>query len=219
VIVVVGQPLHRVSTEGDAVDGLAARIALASVARGRSVQLVGKVGEDTEGNAIVLALTRGGVGHSALLRDAGASTPTVTPPVADGESVDDRTAIAPHREPAVPLNLTRLEPADVDLALRYLTEFAVLVLAEPGTSDMVRVVTDASTYAGAGLIVLVPAGEPEPHGLPPDAIVFEAPDEDPDGVFASMVGSFAAALDNGGDPVEAFRSSIQADGWTSSPSD
>jgi hypothetical protein len=66
---------------------------------------------------------------------------------------------------------------------------------------------------------VVPAGEPEPHGLPPDAIVFEAPDEDPDGVFASMVGSFAADLDGGGEAAEAFRSSIQADGWTVSPGD
>ena len=57
---------------------------------------------------------------------------------------------------------------------------------------------------------------PVPDDLPRDAIVFEAPDEDPDGVFAEMVGAFAAALDDGADPAVAFRSTVEAEGWTPS---
>jgi hypothetical protein len=44
----------------------------------------------------------------------------------------------------------------------------------------------------------------------------EAPDEDPDGVFAETVGAFAAALDDGDDPAVAFRSTVRAEGWTPS---
>ena len=43
-------------------------------------------------------------------------------------------------------------------------------------------------------------GSAVPDGLPADAVVFEAPDDDPDGVFADLVGSFAAALDDGVEP-------------------
>jgi hypothetical protein len=67
--------------------------------------------------------------------------------------------------------------------------------------------------------VVLPAGAPVPDGLPPDAIVFEAPDEDPDGVFAAMVGSFAAALDDGDDPGAAFNATVQAAGWTPAQAD
>jgi len=52
-----------------------------------------------------------------------------------------------------------------------------------------------------------------------DAIVFEAPDTDPDGVFAAMVGSFAAALDDGNEPAAAFRATVEEAGWTPTPSD
>jgi hypothetical protein len=45
-------------------------------------------------------------------------------------------------------------------------------------------------------------------------VVLEAPASDPDGAFASLVGAFAAALDGGTEPGEAFRTSIVADGWT-----
>ena len=65
-----------------------------------------------------------------------------------------------------------------------------------------------------GLILVVAAGSTVPDGLPPEVVVFEAPDDDPDGVFADLVGSFAAALDDGADPGEAFRASVDSDGWT-----
>ena len=218
-IVVVGHPLARMAAGGPTADGLPARIALAAAAAGRSVQLVGKAGEDPEGDAVVLALAEGGVGHVALLRDAG--RPTLRVLVSDDLPVgavdgdpsehgsDDR-----HAEPAAE---SSLDAADVELALRYLTEYSVVVLADPAGADVLKVVADASGWVGARLILVVPPGQPIPEDLPADVIVFEAPDGDPDGAFASFVGTFAAALDEGDDPADAFRSSIEADGWAASP--
>jgi hypothetical protein len=226
VIVVVGQLYYRETEAGPDLDGLPARIALAAAAAGRPVQVVGKVGEDPAGDAVVLALARGGVGHVALLRDAGRGTPLTR--AADDEALvpDDE---APEASPAPattgaepagsPALVPALDAADVELALRYLTEFGVLVLAERCDPGVVRVASDAVAWAGASLIALVPAGETDPAGLPADAIVFEAPDDDPDGVFAATVGAFAAALDEGDDPASAFRASVETGGWTRAATD
>jgi hypothetical protein len=194
---------------------LPARIALAAAERGRSVQLVGKAGEDPEGDAVVLALAEGGVGHVALLRDAGRPTlraPAATTDAADATEtdIDEPAAVA---RPVVPATDASLDAGDVDLALRYLTDYAVVVLADPVDVDVFKVVADASSWVGARLILVVAAGQHLPEGVPTDAIVFEAPDGDPHGAFASFVGSFAAALDDGEDPGDAFRSTIEADGW------
>jgi hypothetical protein len=45
-------------------------------------------------------------------------------------------------------------------------------------------------------------------------VAFQAPAADPDGPFAALVGRFAADLDAGVEPGEAFRSSVATDGWT-----
>jgi hypothetical protein len=222
VIVVVGQPVYRPLEESLAVNGFPARAALAAATHGRAVQLVGKAGEDPAGDAVVLALARGGVGHVALLRDAGMSTPRV-PEVLGGDpdTPDDRGTTAAQAEasgePAT--HRQALDAADVDLALRYLTEFSVLVLGESADQEIVRVVAAAAGWADARLIVVLPAGGAIPDGLPPDAIVFEAPEVDPDGVFAGMVGAFAAALDDGSDPATAFQVSVAETGWEASVED
>lgn len=59
-IVVIGQPRLSTSPNGQVMDGLAARISLAAAGLGRSVQLVGKVGEDEAGDSVVQALAREG---------------------------------------------------------------------------------------------------------------------------------------------------------------
>ena len=64
------------------------------------------------------------------------------------------------------------------------------------------------------LILVVGAEAAMPDGLPDGAIVFEAPDDDPDGAFAGLVGHFAAAIDDGADPGTAFRGALADDGWT-----
>ena len=78
---------------------------------------------------------------------------------------------------------------------------------------------DAARWGEATLLLVVGPGMTVPDDLPPDAIVFEAPETDPDGVFAEFVGSFAAALDDGTEPGAAFRAAIVSDGWTEATKD
>ncbi len=132
-IVVIGAPIGRLADGVIRAGGMASRIALAAAATGQAVQLVGKTGDDATADGIVLDLGRGGVGHVALLRDA--ARPTPLEPVADvspesDPPADDTDVLVPPDDPTPVAGPTvvdgpTLEPADVDLGLRYLTEFEV----------------------------------------------------------------------------------------------
>ena len=217
-IVVIGQPVLDPGGPVPAATGSAARIALAAVAGGAPVQLIGKVGEDVAGEALVLALARGGVGHVALLRDATRSTPQLVRwPDADALEpdldADDAPPDAATIEPADPALRPGLDTGDVELGLRYLTEFRVIVAADALDETTLRVVAEASSYTGGTLIAVLPDGAPEPTGLPAGAIVLQAPADDAEGVFDRLVGELAAAIDAGADPQAAFRDLVAGEGW------
>ncbi len=214
-IVVIGAPIGRLHDDVLIAGGTASRVALAAAGLGRTVQLVGKTGDDPTADGVLLDLARGGVGHVALLRDSGRATPLeATPPdaVDEPESDDDPDPVAASAPSAPPG--PALEAADVELGLRYLTDFAVVVLAEPADPETIAVVAHAASWGGSRMILVVGAGQALPTGLPDDVVVFEAPTADPDGAFADLVGAFAASLDEGIEPGAAFRSSIASDGWT-----
>ncbi len=207
-IAVIGTPSGRLVNGVVFAAGSASRIALAAARAGRLVQVVGKTGDDPTADGLLLDLARGGVGHAALLRDPARATPLEAVPAPEDEDGDgdgdgddghevDGQATATGTDPGV-LDAPALDVGDVDLGLRYLTQIDVLVLAEPSQPEIVKVV---------------------PDDLPPDAIVFEAPETDPDGVFAEFVGSFAAALDDGTEPGAAFKAAIASDGWTEATKD
>src|SRR5437899_11957235 len=146
-IVVIGCPTGRLVDGAIAASGMSSRVALSAAGAGRAVQLVGRVGDDPTADAIVLDLARGGVGHVALLRDGTRATP-LEPPDLDGAEVDDADDEA---ELATPDPRTTdegpaLEAADVDLGLRYLTEFAVLVIADPVDRATTGVVAQAARW-------------------------------------------------------------------------
>jgi hypothetical protein len=113
---------------------------------------------------------------------------------------------------AVPAGLT-MEPADIELALRYLTGFDVLILADTVDADGTAVAVEAAAYAGARLVVVQQPGTAV-GDVGPDATVVQAPEADPDGAFAELIGSFVAALDRGEETAAAFRASVGAAGWT-----
>jgi sugar/nucleoside kinase (ribokinase family) len=196
--------------------GRGCAIALAATARGARVEVVGRAGDDPDGDALMLALARAGVGHAAVLRDPVRSTPVVVP--APDEA--DEAALSVHDRPpgpgAMPAPGPRLDPADVALALRYLDSYAVLVLADDVLRDAVTAAVEAAAFAGARLVVLVAPGEPVPLDLPPDATVLAAPDgvdAAETGAFEALVGAYAAALDRGATPEEAFSAATGDTGW------
>ena len=208
-IVVVGNPIARLSDAGDGLAGVPAQIAAAAVRAGATVQLVGKAGEDPAGNALMLALARAGIGHVALLRDPAHSTPVLAAGDEDPDASDqpiDVTVDEPAGGESVvtPADATerpQLEAADIELALRYLTDYTTIVVAEPVPEAALAIVADAASWAGATLmVVLGSAGQGA--AVPAAATVFEAPSVDPDGSFATMLGELAAAVDRG-TPIEA----------------
>ncbi|HEY5495717.1 MAG TPA: hypothetical protein VIK16_03590 [Candidatus Limnocylindrales bacterium] len=206
--------------------GFAGGIARAAAAARAEVQLIGKVGDDPAGDAVLLALARGGVGHIALLRDAGRATPIASPAALEGDPVDaepiaallaeaeaaDRRPISRGAGATRPATGLALEPADISLGLRYVREFRVLVAAEPLDEPSAAVVADAAAFADAALVVIAPRGQATSTALA-TAIVLEAPEVDPDGAFAALVGRFAAALDRGVDAADAFRAATVEGGW------
>jgi hypothetical protein len=227
VIVVVGQVAHAPSSAGGGrAAGLAAEIAAAAAGAGSSVELVARIGEDGAGEEVLLALARAGVGHLAVLRDPGRPTELAPLPAeaADDDEEEPVAALLAEAEaaakagrpaggdrarvPPTPL----LEPADVSLGLRYLRDFGVVVAVEPLVEGGAAVVAEAAAFATATLVVVTPPGVPLAPAYA-GVTAFEAPLEDPDGAFAGLVGRYAAALDQGIPPADAFRSAAAEGGW------
>ena len=212
-IVVVGLPAYADSPDGEqCAGGLAVEVAAAAKGRGSAVELVGKVGNDGAGDAVVVALGRLGIGHAALLRDPVRPTPVLAAVATDDDlaEVDAQTPEAlllPEDAAARPM----LEAADVELALRFLPAAGVIVVADPLAETGIVAAVEGAAYAAARLIVLVPAGA-KPPAVPADATLLEAPAED-DGSFGRLVGIFAGALDAGVDPRAAFAEAVASSGW------
>jgi hypothetical protein len=223
VIVVVGDPVLHLSDVGapSVAVGRAAAIARACVRAGASVQLAGKVGDDPAGDEVLMSLTRDGVGHVALLRDVGLAT-RMDPPGATsdeddripvgGDSDEDGWAVAPIDDGGEAATASALVPEDLDLALRYLTSFAVLIVAEPLSAATLAVAVESAAYSGAHLIHIGAV-----DGIPPvpadDMTVLEPPPADPGEGFAALVGRYAAELDGGARPAAAFRTALGGSGW------
>lgn len=114
-----------------------------------------------------------------------------------------------------------IEPADLELALRYLPDIRAMVMVEPG-GQMLATAHAASAWSGATLIVvgaadvdISAAGPAEPEVAAAGAaalepIVLEPPVHDPDGAFAGLVAALAVRLDAGEVPAIAWRATLAA---------
>ncbi len=167
-------------------------IARAAVAAGARVEVVGAIPDDAAGDALVVGLARGGIGHAALLRQ----------PV----------PVVPEGIPPADTRWVRLDAADVELGLEYILEFGVLVLAEPLDPAAEAAALDAAAWRGAQVIAVLPAGVTPGQRLASTATVVVAPDED-GGAFAEMLGRYAAELDRGSSPAEGLGRAAAAAGW------
>ena len=227
-IVVVGAPAIRAGPKPGPGEpaGFAARIALAAAAAGADVELVGKIGDDPAGDEVLLGLARGGVGHRAVLRDPARRTPLGSGPPGEPESdpgtpvgalVLGEAAVAggdgtgPSAEPVREGPAPALDPADVALGLAYLGEFRVVVV-EPVSAATADAVAPAAAFAGAAIVGIVAPGTDPPDAYR-EATVLEAPSDDPDDAFAAFVGRFAAGIDAGALPGDAFRAAVGGGGW------
>jgi hypothetical protein len=220
VIVIVGSPVAMPRDGGLDAAGLAASIGRDVARTGAAVEVVGRIGEDAAGDAVLLDLAEAGVGHVAVLRESGRFTPAAAPtgdPVApDGPDpgtvllADDMEA---EPEPDTETGLS-MDAADLQLALRYLPDYRVVIVVDDLDAAALETVVAAAGWAGAHLIVLVAAGQPS-AALPADATVLERPRHDPDGAFAQVVASYAVALDQGREPAAAFSEASGAGGWAS----
>jgi hypothetical protein len=163
------------------------------------VELVGKVGDDAQGDAVAVELQRAGVGHAALLRDPSSATP-----------------------PGVSAAPPRLEEGDLELALRYLVDVRVIVSTEPLTDGSERLLGEAADYAGAHRIVLTEgaggaraAGGVPQDGAPGrgDAVTELRARRGDRHAFAALVGRYAALLDAGEPARSAFARAVEDVGW------
>jgi hypothetical protein len=213
-IVVVGPPAWRGGEPGRPA-GRTCEIVLAAAGTGARAEVVGRVGDDPAGDRLLIALAHAGVGHAAVLRDPARPTPVLAadperepgPEDAFEDQVDAGDATPAPQAPSGP----RLQPADVALGLQYLTAFNVLVVADDAPPEVLPACVDGAAFAGASLVVLVGEGSAPPPELPAAATVLEAPARD-DGAFGTLVGLYAARLDAGDDPAQAFSAAL-AEGW------
>jgi len=216
VIAVVGSPVGRRSPEGIEAAGFAVAIARSAAADGVTVQLIGKLGDGADGDAILLSLAQAGIGHVALLRQPGPVPVAVDPSAGEGDEgaigfVVGGDVEPESNRPALDSRGASLDAADLELALRYLPEYDVVVVGQPLEPAAMRAVVDAATWAGARLVL---AGGTSTDPLPDDATVLDPPSDDADGAFASVVGRYAAALSRGTPPADAFAAASAAVGWS-----
>jgi hypothetical protein len=93
------------------------------------------------------------------------------------------------------------------------------VVTDDVAADALAAAVAACGYAQMRLVVLLAphglAARTVPAGVPEDATVLAAPDGDADdgGSFATLVGTYAAALDAGSAPADAFAAAQGATGW------
>jgi sugar/nucleoside kinase (ribokinase family) len=228
VIVVVGSPIAQPAGQAIVAGGLAAEVAGRCAAAGAAVQIVGRVGEDAAGDQVLLGLAAAGIGHVAVLREPGHPTPTAVP-LTDGSASPDGPALGealldaadlPGGESATandgasaapPAGLS-VDAADLELALRYVPDYRVLVVAADLDPSSLDAVVAAAGWSGAHLVVLLSEGAAG-TGIPDAATALLRPPTDPDGAFATMVAGYAVALDRGDEPRSAFAAAQRAGGW------
>jgi hypothetical protein len=116
----------------------------------------------------------------------------------------------------------RLDAADIELGLRYVSDCRVLVIAESLAGPALAAAVDGAQYHRAELIVAAPMGTSGDAAatLPDHATVLTQPEGDEAvGAFTELVGRYAALLDSGRGAADAWRDALNATGWEQAASD
>jgi len=99
------------------------------------------------------------------------------------------------------------EPADIDLALRYLPEVRVIVLVRPARPLLVAAAA-AAAWSAAELVLVDES--PGPDDLPVEPLVLAPPERDDDEAFAGFVAALAVRLDGGAAARRAWDETVAA---------
>jgi hypothetical protein len=162
--------------------GTVLKIARRAAATGARTEVVGAAPIGTAGDRLLLQLAAAGVGHATVTRL--------------NSAIADAAASAAGQ--------AAIEPADLELALRYLPDVRAIVLVEP-PATLLSTAAAAVSFAGATLIVVGPVEAAALDALgSPLPIVLDPPAHDPDGAFAGVVAALATRLDAGADPAAAW---------------
>ena len=213
-IVVLGRlGVTRPEPDGELVPGgIAADIVTTIAEAGVPVEIVGSIGDDPEGDRVVVELGRHGIGHAALLRDPSARTPSSREP-SDGP-------------------LPRLDAADIELGLRYLPQCRVLVLTDPMEASARSAALEAADYHGAAVVMVAAPGTVADGELGESVTLLEAPDAEEDteapGVdigdsvdaatpLVAFIADYAIRLDRGEPAKRAFTEALGSGAWEPSP--
>ena len=203
-IVVIGALRLRGFDDDSDSAGLVSSVATAAAAADTRVEVIARLGDDPAGDAVLLSLARQKVGHVAVLRDLGERTAVVPDELVEGPDPASEVAAAPPSTSTA--ESAHLEAADVNLALRYLPQIGVIVAVHL-PDDVLAEAVAAATWADTALVVIVPAGTSVPKGLPPTAVTLEIDDQD-ESAGGAAVGRYAAALDRGDAPRDAFEALV-----------
>jgi hypothetical protein len=171
--------------------GAVLEIARRAAAAGARTEVVGAAAIGAPGDRLLVQLAAAGVGHATVTR----SNSAVADPAAGSEAAVGAAA------------QLAIEPADLELALRYLPDVRAIVLVEPPASLLATAVA-ATSFAGATLIVVGPVDATVLDSLGTQPIVLEPPAHDPDGAFAGVVAALAVRLDAGADPATAWAATL-----------
>ena len=138
----------------------------------------------------------------------GVEVVSVVPDDPGGDRILTRLAAAGIRHAATRRSSAAVvDAADLELALRYLPDIRVIVLAaeDPGLRPAAA---RAAAWSGAALVTVAsdtpPAADLDATAGAPE-IVLQGPASDPDGAFAGVVAELAIRLDAGDAPATAWR--------------
>jgi hypothetical protein len=170
------------------------------------VIVIGILVPDAAASASVVEIARRAAGTGARTEVVG-----VAPigPVGDRELVELATAGVGHAT-VIRSGAGGIEPADLELALRYLPDIRAIVLVAPASSLLATAVA-ASAWSGATLVVvgtLDAEATAAVDGAAARPIVIEPPARDPDAAFAGLVAALSVRLEAGEDPSGAWQSTV-----------
>lgn len=150
-------PAVVVSIGGLTDESLAVAVARRLGATGVATEIVGRVGDDARGEALLLALSRSGVGHVAVLRDPARATPSG------------------------PIGIP-LDAADLALGLGYLHRIDALLLVDPIDAATAAAAETAAAFHGARVVI---AAEESQEGVASDVPIVAYRAAHPESVAAA----------------------------------